>query len=157
SLAVKEAGGVGMILYNVTDAQDEDADFHFVPSVHINNTDGLAIKSYIASTASPTASLSASMTTRVEAPQVAGFSSAGPSLFSGGDLGKPDIMAPGVNVVAAVSPQNHAGNLWDSESGTSMATPHIAGVAALLLSKHPGWDPMEVKSALMTAANPLDN
>ena len=157
SKAVQLAGGVGMVLYNVSDAQDEDADFHFVPSVHVNNTQGLAIKSYIHSTATPTASLSASVTTRVEAPEVAGFSSAGPSLFNGGDLGKPDIMAPGVNVVAAVSPENHSGNLWDSESGTSMATPHIAGVAALLLSKHPDWDPMEVKSALMTTANPLDN
>jgi subtilisin family serine protease len=157
SLAVKEAGGVGMILYNVSDAQDEDADFHFVPTVHVNNTDGLAIKAYIHSTVSPTASLAAAVTVKVEAPAVAGFSSAGPSLFNGGDLGKPDIMAPGVAVVAAVSPENHGGNLWDAESGTSMSTPHIAGVAALLMSKHPDWDPMEVKSALMTTANPLDN
>jgi subtilisin family serine protease len=158
SLAVQEAGGVGMILYNASDAQEFDADFHFVPTAHINNTDGLAIKAYIAGTANPTASLSdTTVPTRVEAPVVAGFSSAGPSLFSGGDLGKPDIMAPGVDMVAAVSPRNHAGNLWDSESGTSMSTPHIAGVAALLLSKHPDWDPMEVKSALMTTANPLDN
>ena len=159
SLAVKQAGGVGMILYNANDAQEFDADFHFVPTAHINNTDGLAIKAYIASAgASATASLSdTTVPTRVEAPVVAGFSSIGPSLFSGGDLGKPDIMAPGVDMVAAVSPQNHAGNLWDSESGTSMSTPHIAGVAALLMSKHPDWDPMEVKSALMTTANPLDN
>jgi subtilisin family serine protease len=158
SLAVQEAGGAGMILYNASDAQEFDADFHFVPTAHINNTDGLAIKSYIHSTASPTASLSdTTVPTRVEAPVVAGFSSRGPSLFSGGDLLKPDIMAPGVDMVAAVSPQNHAGNLWDSESGTSMATPHIAGVAALLMSKHPNWTPMEVKSALMTTASPLDN
>lgn len=158
SLAVQQAGGVGMILYNATDAQEFDADFHFVPTVHINNTDGLAVKAYIHSTANPTASLSdTTVPTRVEAPVLAGFSSAGPSLFSGGDLGKPDIMAPGVDMVAAVSPANHGGNLWDSESGTSMSTPHIAGVAALLMSKHPNWDPMEVKSALMTTANPLDN
>jgi subtilisin family serine protease len=157
SNAVNLAGGAGMILYNATDAQEFDDDFHFVPTVHINNTDGLAIKSYIHSTANPTAALGAGVPVRVEAPVVAGFSSAGPSLFSGGDLGKPDIMAPGVDMVAAVSPQNHAGNLWDSESGTSMATPHIAGVAALLMSKHPDWSPMEVKSAMMTTANPFDN
>jgi subtilisin family serine protease len=157
SLAVQQAGGAGMILYNASDAQEFDADFHFVPTAHINNTNGLAIKSY-AGTASPTASITP--TTGVptpEAPVVAGFSSRGPSLFSGGDLGKPDIMAPGVDMVAAVSPENHSGNLWDSESGTSMATPHIAGIAALLMSKHPDWSPMEVKSAMMTTASPLDN
>ena len=158
SLAVEEAGGVGMILYNASDAQEFDADFHFVPTAHIDNTDGLAIKAYIHSTANPTASLSdTTVPTRVEAPVVAGFSSAGPSRFSGGDLGKPDVMAPGLDMVAAVSPENHSGNLWDSESGTSMSTPHIAGVAALLMSKHPNWDPMEVKSAIMTTASPLDN
>jgi len=157
SKAVQLAGGVGMVLYNVTDAQDEDADFHFVPSVHINNTDGLAIKSYIHSTANPTASLAASVTLRVTAPEVAGFSSAGPSEFNNENLGKPDIMAPGVNMVAAVSPENHSGNLWDSESGTSMATPHIAGVAALLKSKNPAWSVMDIKSALMTTAKPTNN
>ncbi|HEY2740687.1 MAG TPA: S8 family serine peptidase [Gaiellaceae bacterium] len=158
-LAVKEAGGVGMILYNASDAQEFDADFHFVPTDHINNTNGLAIKSYI-STAGSAATASLAPTAGAptpEAPVVAGFSSRGPSLFSGGDLGKPDIMAPGVDMVAAVSPQNHAGNLWDSESGTSMATPHIAGIAALLIAKHPDWSPMEVKSAMMTTASPLDN
>jgi subtilisin family serine protease len=158
SLAVQEAGGAGMILYNASDAQEFDADFHFVPTIHINNTNGLAIKSYIASAGSPTASITPTVAPPTpEAPIVAGFSSRGPSLFSGGDLGKPDIMAPGVDMVAAVSPENHAGNLWDSESGTSMATPHIAGVAALLMSKHSDWSPMEVKSAMMTTASPLDN
>jgi subtilisin family serine protease len=159
SLAVQQAGGVGMILYNASDAQEFDADFHFVPTDHINNTNGLAVKSYI-STAGSAATASLAPTAGAptpEAPVVAGFSSRGPSLFSGGDLGKPDIMAPGVDMVAAVSPRNHAGNLWDSESGTSMATPHIAGIAALLIAKHPDWTPMEVKSAMMTTANPLDN
>src|SRR5262249_25160396 len=119
---------------------------------------GLAIKSYIAGTATPTASLSAiTGTATPEAPTVAAFSSRGPSLFNTGNLGKPDIMAPGVDMVAAVSPENHAGNLWDAESGTSMATPHITGIAALLISKHPDWTPMEVKSAMMTTASTTDN
>jgi subtilisin family serine protease len=159
SRAVAEAGGVGMILYNASDAQEFDADFHFVPTDHINNTNGLAIKAYIASVgSSATASLSpVAGAPTPEAPVVAGFSSRGPSLFNGGDLGKPDIMAPGVDMVAAVSPEHHSGNLWDSESGTSMATPHIAGIAALLISKHPDWSPMEVKSAMMTTASTTDN
>jgi subtilisin family serine protease len=158
SLAVQQAGGVGMILYNAPGgAADLDADFHYVPTAHIGSADGLAIKAYIAGTASPTASLAPTTAPTPEAPMVASFSSRGPSLFSGGDLGKPDIMAPGVDMVAAVSPRNHAGNLWDSESGTSMATPHIAGIAALLIAKHPDWTPMEVKSAMMTTASTLDN
>jgi subtilisin family serine protease len=159
SRAVKEAGGAGMILYNASDGQSSVADFHFVPTSQINNTNGLAIKSYIVSAgSSATAALSPVVGAPTpEAPVVADFSSRGPSLFNGGDLGKPDIMAPGVDMVAAVSPANHSGNLWDSESGTSMATPHITGIAALLIAKHPDWSPMEVKSALMTTASPTDN
>ena len=159
SRAVKEAGGVGMILYNASDAQSSVADFHFVPTAQINNTNGVAIKTYIGSAgSSATASLSPVVGAPTpEAPVVADFSSRGPSLFNGGDLGKPDIMAPGVDMVAAVSPENHSGNLWDSESGTSMATPHITGIAALLIARHPDWSPMEVKSAMMTTANPIDN
>lgn len=155
SLAVKQAGGVGMILWNPT-PNSLDADFHSVPTIAVDTPTGTAIKTY-AATANPTASLTAGVPTKVEAPVVAGFSSRGPSLFSGGDLLKPDIMAPGLSVIAAVAPPNHNGNLYDVESGTSMATPHIAGVAALLLSKHPNWTPMEVKSAMMTTASTTTN
>src|SRR5262249_29745881 len=75
----------------------------------------------------------------------------------GGDLLKPDITAPGVDVIAAVSPAGDNGNLYDALSGTSMSSPHIAGIAALVMSKHPKWTPMEVKSALMTTASQTDN
>jgi subtilisin family serine protease len=152
SLAVREAGGVGMVLWNPS-PNSLDADFHSVPSIAVDTPTGQAVKAYIAGTASPTASLTAGVATTVEAPEVAGFSSRGPSPSSGGDLLKPDIMAPGVSVIAAVAPPNHNGNLYDVESGTSMATPHIAGVAALLKSKHPDWSPMEIKSAMMTTAS----
>jgi hypothetical protein len=87
---------------------------------------------------------------------VAGFSSRGPSLSSGGGLLKPDVMAPGVDVVAAVSPAKGDNN-YNIESGTSMASPHIAGVAALIISKHQDWSPMAVKSAIMTTASALTN
>ena len=155
SLAVKNAGGAGMVEYNVT-PNSLNADYHFVPTVHVDEVAGAAIKAY-AATAGATASLSAAQQVTIEAPQVAAFSSRGPSVSSNGDLLKPDILAPGVDVIAASAPPSHAGNLWDTDSGTSMAAPHIAGIAALLISKNPSWSLMTVKSAIMTTAGITDN
>lgn len=158
SQAVKEAGGVGMVLANTSAAQSLNADFHIIPTSHVNVAAGDAIKAYAASAGSgATATISARDTTPVRAPEMAGFSSFGPALAGGGDLLKPDITAPGVDVVAAVAPPGNNGNSFDAYSGTSMAAPHITGIAALVLQAHPGWSPMWVKSALMTTASPLDN
>jgi hypothetical protein len=155
SQAVKNAGGVGMILWNPT-ANSLNPDYHFVPSIHVDQNAGAQIKAYAAA-AGATATISAQSTAKVEAPLVADFSARGPALSSGGDLLKPDIMAPGVDVVAGVAPPTSGGNLWGGNSGTSMAAPHIAGIAALVLAKHPDWSPMAVKSALMTNAVQTDN
>jgi hypothetical protein len=125
--------------------------------VHLDEVARAAIVSYIAGDAAPTASLAAATLVSARAPAVASFSSRGPSLFGGSDLLKPDLLAPGVDVLAAVAPPTSGGELWGLMSGTSMATPHVAGLAALLLSKHPDWSPMAVKSALMTTASPNDN
>ncbi|WP_090791979.1 S8 family peptidase [Asanoa ishikariensis] len=156
SLAVKNAGGVGMVQFNPT-ANSLNADFHAVPSIHVDQTAGAAIKAYIGAGGNPTATISAASNAKVRAPLVATFSSRGPGASTGGDLLKPDIMAPGVDVVAATGPESHNGNLWDTNSGTSMASPHIAGIGALILAKHPNWSPMMVKSALMTTAGVRDN
>jgi hypothetical protein len=73
------------------------------------------------------------------------FSSAGPTAF--GHLLKPDVAAPGLDVLSStVSPQ------FSVFAGTSMATPHVAGAAALLVQNHPSWTPANVKSALMSTA-----
>ena len=78
---------------------------------------------------------------------IADFSSAGPS---GIDLGlKPDVSAPGVNIYSSVP------SGWDSFSGTSMASPHVAGGAALLLQRHPTWTPTQIKSALVLTGRPV--
>ncbi|HEV7710615.1 MAG TPA: S8 family serine peptidase, partial [Asanoa sp.] len=156
SLAVKNAGGVGMVQFNPT-PNTLNADYHAVPSIHVDETVGAAVKAYVAAGGNPTATISAASTAKVRAPAVAAFSSRGPGDSTGGDLLKPDIMAPGVDVVAATGPNSHNGNLWDTNSGTSMASPHIAGIGALILAKHPNWSPMMVKSALMTTAGVRDN
>lgn len=151
SLAVQEAGGVGMVMYNDPDSS-LNADFHFVPSVHVNKADGLAIKEY-AATADAMATINkATIVYDAPAPYTASFSSRGP-LRASADLLKPDLIAPGQDVLAAVAPPGNGGRDFDLYSGTSMSAPHVAGLAALLQDKHPTWSPMAVKSALMTTGS----
>jgi hypothetical protein len=160
SLAVRNAGGLGMILTNVTPGT-VDADLHLVPTVHVQNTERAAIYGYVSGTANPTAQLSAGVITAgvVVAPDVASFSSRGPALAAGGDMLKPDIMAPGVAILAAVSPASLTapGRNFDFYQGTSMSSPHIAGIGALMKQRHPDWSPAMIKSALMTTASQLRN
>jgi hypothetical protein len=82
----------------------------------------------------------------VVAPDLAEFSSRGPAVFTPFIL-KPDIIAPGVNIFAAVS-----NGEYDTYRGTSMACPHISGLAAVIKSVRPEWSPMTIKSVMMTTA-----
>jgi subtilisin family serine protease len=156
SLAVSEAGGVGMVLANVTPGS-LNADFHFVPTVHVADTDRTAIRTY-AGTPGATARINQSTLTFSDpAPFTAAFSSRGPLTAGGGDVLKPDVIAPGQDILAAVAPPGQHGLDFNLLSGTSMSAPHVAGVAALLKHLHPSWSPMMIKSALMTSGgNVLD-
>ena len=156
SAAVKSAGGVGMVLVNITEGS-LDADFHAVPTVHLDHVAAPAIKAY-AATSGATAAFEVGDTTGgspTVVPQIAGFSSRGPAIASDSDVIKPDISGPGVSVLAAVAPPSGSGRDFDLYSGTSMSSPHIAGLAAFILGKNPSWSPMTVKSAMMTTANDL--
>jgi subtilisin family serine protease len=82
-----------------------------------------------------------------EAGLLAPFSSSGPTPV--GLLPKPDVAAPGVEILSAAP-----GNALQLLSGTSMAAPHVAGAAALLLGLHPGWTPEQIKSALVQTGEP---
>ena len=152
SQAVKEAGGVGMILVN-TSANSLNADLHAVPSVHLSDAARAAVKAY-AATATPTATINqATVVLTAPAPFIAAFSSRGPLRGANGDLLKPDIAAPGQDILAGVSPASSGGALFDLLSGTSMSSPHIAGIAALFKQAKPDWSPMAIKSAMMTTGS----
>ncbi|MGK5443367.1 S8 family serine peptidase [Micromonospora sp. URMC 105] len=88
--------------------------------------------------------------------QLADFSSRGPRV--GDDAIKPDITAPGVDIVAARAADgvigDPVGEKYVALSGTSMATPHVAGSVALLAQQHPDWKAGQFKSVLMAAAKP---
>lgn len=81
---------------------------------------------------------------------IADFSSAGPTPIS--LQMKPDVTAPGVNIYSSYPTTAQS---WTSLSGTSMATPAVAGAVALLLQRHPSWTPAQVKSALATTGGPV--
>jgi subtilisin family serine protease len=154
SFEVKRAGGVGMVLVNPS-ANSLNGDYHPVPSVHLDHVAGAAVLTY-AGSAGATAKIvgltPAELAAAPDVPEITDFSSRGPSVTTGGDILKPDIAAPGNDVVAAVAPPTNHGRDWDFYSGTSMASPHIAGLGALLRALHPTWLPSEIKSALMTTA-----
>lgn len=154
SEAVHEAGGVGMVLYDVSDEASLVTDNHWVPTVHVNLSDGLAIKAYIDATESPTASIQGGRKVRAQGSVMADFSSRGPNAVAS-DIIVPDVTAPGVNILAGQTPtpaSGAPGQLFQSISGTSMSSPHVAGVYALLKQAHPDWSAAAAKSAIMTTA-----
>lgn len=159
---VKSAGGVGMVLAN-TAANGEElvADAHLLPATAVGQKAGEAIKSYLFSDPNPTVVIMFQGTkVGIEpSPVVAAFSSRGPNSITP-DILKPDMIAPGVNILAGWSGAVGPTGLIDDDrrvgfniiSGTSMSCPHVSGLAALLRAAHPDWSPAAIRSALMTTA-----
>ncbi|XP_010495057.1 PREDICTED: subtilisin-like protease SBT4.15 [Camelina sativa] len=124
--------------------------------------DGTKISEYINSTKNPQAVIFKTKTTTMVAPSIASFSARGPQRISPNIL-KPDISAPGLNILAAYSKlasvtgysDDNRKTLFTIMSGTSMACPHAAAAAAYVKSFHPDWSPAAIKSALMTTATPM--
>ncbi|CAJ1970957.1 unnamed protein product [Sphenostylis stenocarpa] len=134
------------------------ADIFALPAVHITASDGNLVYSYIKSTSTPAAIIYRSHEGKDPlAPFVPRFSSRGPNKVTP-DILKPDIAAPGVDILAAWSPISPISSVkgetrisnFSIISGTSMACPHVTAAAVYVKSFHPNWSPAVLKSALMT-------
>jgi subtilisin family serine protease len=161
-LNAQNAGAVAALVYNSAANGDNlqamgpgvAAPQVTIPSWFMRRSQGLAMRDFY--TANPGAAQAQFTYSPQVAPNIgdvmAGFSSRGPTQDK---TLKPDVVAPGVDVVSAgyaVGPFPVPFTGFGPQSGTSMATPHVAGAAALLLDLHPKWTPSQVKSALMTTA-----
>jgi hypothetical protein len=132
----------------VVQAIDAAADAGVVPAIAAGNDyDALGPGSVGSPGSAPKAITAAAAT---KGGVIADFSSGGPTPVS---LAlKPDVTAPGVDILSSVPA--HLGS-WRFFDGTSMAAPHVAGAAAVLLQRHPSWTVAQVKSALVSTGNPV--
>ncbi|GJM98692.1 hypothetical protein PR202_ga15722 [Eleusine coracana subsp. coracana] len=165
---VRLAGGVGMVLANTAQSGEEVvADSHLIPAVAVGASSGDAIRRYVESDADNAEVALSFVGTALDvrpAPVVAAFSSRGPNRQVP-QLLKPDVIGPGVNILAGwTGSLGPTGLIADERrsafnilSGTSMSCPHISGLAAFVKAAHPDWSPSAIKSALMTTAYTVDN
>ncbi|KAJ4964041.1 hypothetical protein NE237_023980 [Protea cynaroides] len=166
-LVVNKAGGVGMILANgISNGEGLVGDAHVIPACAVGAKEGDQLKAYVSSSALRTATIvfRGTVIGVKPAPVVASFSGRGPNGLNP-EILKPDLIAPGVNILAAwtdaVGPTGLDSDARKTEfnilSGTSMACPHVSGAAALLKSAHPDWSPAAIRSAMMTTASLANN
>jgi len=153
-----DAGAIAAVVYSIAGdpiVMNGNAALVDIPAVMIGQADGNLIVAEIEADNEVTAVLEKSLllTEPETGNMMATYSARGPGPVR--DIVKPDVTAPGVNILAGFTPET-ANSMPDETfaylSGTSMSTPHVAGVAALLMQARPEWGPSVVKSALMTSA-----
>jgi minor extracellular serine protease Vpr len=122
-----------------------------LPSGMVSDLDGARLRAYLAAsrgTASVTVGRGADRVETGRSGIITSFSSGGLTAFD--DLLKPDLAAPGGQILSSTLPEFTGGSPFAVFDGTSMATPHVAGAAALLVQLHPTWRTEQIKSALVS-------
>ncbi|QSX28697.1 S8 family serine peptidase [Shewanella cyperi] len=161
------AGAGGFVLYNTSSfgaAGTEVDDMYPLPSIHINNIEGYNLRKWLLSGTGHRATITAGSALvdmdESRNDKLAEFNSTAINNDFDGTL-SPNISAPGVDILAAYSDDQPFTRYpsamdWNVISGTSMATPHVAGALALVRQAHPEWSVAEVQSAIqLTAGNQL--
>jgi subtilisin family serine protease len=137
----------------VVQAIDDAADAGVVPVIAAGNDNTDAGRGSVGSPGTaPKAITVAASTENFGGPadEIADFSSSGPTPIT--LQMKPDVTAPGVDILSSLPHNSWSPHDW---SGTSMATPHVAGAAALLKERHPTWTVEQIKSALESTGDPV--
>ncbi|WP_176545236.1 S8 family serine peptidase [Bacillus sp. AFS041924] len=155
-----KAGAAAVILYNNVDGEIDSylaQDTGLIPTFRLTKADGERFKNAATAESIKFTSIGSILT---EGNNLAGFSSRGP--VTGSYDIKPDIVAPGVSVYSTYPEYIHSpedgidySSAYARISGTSMASPHVAGIAALILQAHPDYTPAQVKEALQNTADKL--
>jgi subtilisin family serine protease len=152
---VTDGGAGGLVLANTAAAGLVRLNWpNVLPAVHINAADAAALKAWLASGTGHSATISgASPEVDARNGDITALLSSRGANRALPDILSPNVTAPGIDVIAA---SGASGDVkWNFGNGTSMASPHVAGSAALLTGIHPEWSPAEIQSALMTAAWPF--
>jgi hypothetical protein len=149
----KRAGATGLILVDNRFGEANAIPIPLsLPAGMISDLDGSLLRGYASQHGGQAAIRVSSDIREIQTGRsgvITSFSSAGPTDF--GWFLKPDISAPGLDVLSSTPPLT-TGSTFSVFAGTSMATPHVAGAAALLVQRHPSWTPPQIKSALMSTA-----
>ena len=155
----QDAGAVAAIVFSNDQALQVmagNSDGISIPAVMIGQADGQLLRDQLAADEAVEVTLDKSLFIDLaETGNLMGtFSGRGPGLGDS-DFLKPDLVAPGVQILGAHTPRvanGFRGELYQYLSGTSQSSPQVAGLAALLKEAHPDWTPAALKSALMTSA-----
>jgi minor extracellular serine protease Vpr len=153
-IRAQRAGASGIIIVDNRAGEADPVPVQLpIPAGKISDLDGARLREYLAAhggVAPVTIGHSIQQAETGRSGIVTDFSSAGLTDFQ--DMLKPDLSAPGGQILSSTLPEFTGGTPFAVFDGTSMATPHVSGSAALLVQLHPTWTPQQIKSALVSTA-----
>jgi minor extracellular serine protease Vpr len=154
AVRAQQAGAIGLVLVDNRVGGPDPIPIPLpLPAGMISDLDGANLRTYLGTQGGTTSVVIGNIVQRVETGRsgiITSFSAGGPTAF--GHLLKPDLSAPGGQILSSTLPEFTGDGPFAVFDGTSMATPHVSGAAALLIQLHPDWSPDQIKSALMSTA-----